>query len=332
MKASISKNYGTPEVFNYGEVVTPVPNRNEVLVKIHVSTVTGSDLMMRRGKPYIGRLFLGLTKPKTTILGFDFAGEIYGLGEHVTAFKVGDRVFGGTTALGTYAEYACIHIDDVISILPPNMTFMEAAPVAGSAITVMNFLKGLANIKTGNRVLINGASGSLGTYAVQIAKTYGAEVTVVCISANLKMVKELGADFVIDYTTSDFTQNNKRYDIIFDTVGNRTFSDCKKSLTDSGVFLSTVINFRLMLDILKTSFMFSKKRAKSSSTGMLHAKRRLAYLLELKQLMERRKIKTIIDQTYTLDQMIKAHQHAESGPKKGNIIITIPPDQITVLK
>ena len=322
MKASVSKKYGTPEVFKIDEVAKPTPKHNEVLVKIFATTVTGSDIMMRKGKPYIGRLYLGLTKPKTTILGFDFAGEIVETGKDVASFKVGDKVFGGTIALGSYAEYTCVDINDVITTMPENISYQEAAPVCGSGITVMNFLKGLAKIKVGDKLLVNGASGSLGTYAVQIAKQFGAEVTGVCSTTNMKMVKELGADFVIDYTNTDFTKAGKQYDVIFDTIGKSSFSECKKSLTKNGIYLSSVISFPLIWQIMKTS-LFGTKKAKSSSTGMLPAKRRFIYFLELKELLKDQKIKTVIDNIYPLSQMADAHKYVEKGHKKGNIIISI---------
>jgi NADPH:quinone reductase-like Zn-dependent oxidoreductase len=322
MKAIVSKKYGTPEVFKIEDVTKPSPKNNEVLVRVYAATVTGSDLMMRNGKPYIGRLYLGLRKPKTTILGFDFAGEIVEIGKEVTSFKVGDKVFGGTTSLGCYAEYTCVNVNDVVTTLPENINYNSAAPVSGSGITVMNFLKGLGNLKSGDKILINGASGSLGTYAIQIAKYFGAEVTGVCSKTNLTMVKELGADFVIDYTSEDFSKNGKKYDIIFDTVGKISFSTCKNSITETGIYLSSVINIPLLFQMLKTSF-FGKKKVKSSSTGMLPAVKRLDYLLELKEMLKAEKIKTVIDTTYPLSKMSDAHTYVEKGHKKGNIVIEI---------
>lgn len=322
MKAIVSKRYGTHEVFTLEEVTKPVPKSNEVLVRAHAATVTGSDIMMRRGKPYVGRLFLGLFKPKTTILGFDFAGEVVETGKDVTSFQVGDRVFGGTTSLGCYAEYMCVNASDVIATIPEKTSYQSAAPISGSAITVMNFLKGLANVKAGDKILINGASGSLGTYAVQIAKYFGAEVTGVCSASNMKMVRDLGADFVIDYTTEDFTKNGKQYDVIFDTVGKIRYSSSKDSLTDRGIYLSSVIEVSLLLQILKSS-LFGTKKVKSSSTGMLSVEERLAYFLELKEMLQTEKIRTVVDTTYSLSQMGEAHQYVEKGHKKGNVIITI---------
>jgi NADPH:quinone reductase-like Zn-dependent oxidoreductase len=322
MKASVSKNYGTPEVFKMENVDTPKPNDNEVLVRIHSATVTGSDLMMRAGKPYVGRLFLGISKPKTTILGFDFAGEVVEIGKSVSKFKVGDKVFGGNTTLGAYAEYTCVKEEDVITTMPENISFQTAAPVSGSAITVMNFLKGIAKIKAGDKVLINGASGSLGTYAIQIAKEMGAVVTGVCSTSNVELVYSLGADHVIDYTKQDFTKNHEQYNIIFDTVGKVGFSKAKNSLTPNGVYLSSVLSGSLLFQVLITSF-FGSKKAKFSSTGMLPVKERLSYFLELKELLKAKKITTVIDHSYHISQMAAAHAYVEKGHKKGNIIINL---------
>lgn len=322
MKASVSRMYGTPEVFTIEDLAKPIPKQNEVLVRVYATTVTGSDLMMRKGKPYVGRLYLGLRKPKTTVLGFDFAGEIVEIGKDVSSFKVGDRVFGGTTALGCYAEYRCINVDDVIATIPENMDYPSAAPVSGSGITVMNFLKGLGKLKAGDKLLINGASGSLGTYAVQIGKYFGAEVTGVCSTTNMEMVKGLGADFVIDYTREDFTKNGQHYAVIFDTVGKMTFSSCKNSLTKEGIYLSSVISMPLLWQMMKTA-LFGKKKVKSSATGTLPAKKRLDYLLELKEMLKDEKIKTVIDTSYSLSQMCEAHTYVEKGRKKGNVVIEL---------
>lgn len=322
MKASVYLHYGEPEVLHIAEVTRPIPKHNEVLIRVQTSTVTAADIMMRKGKPAIGRLYLGLLKPKRTILGFEFAGEIVEIGNGVTTFSVGERVFGGTTALGCYAEYVCVSAEDVIATMPDNITFEEASPVSGSAITVMNFLQGKANIKKTDNVLVYGASGGVGSYAVQIAKWFGAEVTAVCGTSNQAMAKSLGADFVIDYTQEDFTQSGKRYDIIFDTVGKTSFSHCKHSLTSTGVYLSTVLSFPLLFQMLWTA-LFGGKKAITASTGMLPAKERLRYLLQMKELLQTGKIVTVIGARYTLSQMPEAHRYVEKGHKKGNLIITI---------
>jgi NADPH:quinone reductase-like Zn-dependent oxidoreductase len=322
MKAITYKMYGTPKVLTLQDIEKPNPKPHEVLIKVHATTVTSADIMMRKGEPVIGRLYLGLKKPKRTILGFEFAGEIVALGQDVSLFKVGDKVFGGTTTLGCYAEYVCVSEKDVLTTMPENTSYEEAAPISGSAITVLNFLKGKANIQPHQKVLINGASGGVGTYAVQIAKHFGAEVTAVCSTSNVDMVKSLGADTVIDYTKEDFTKNGMQYDIIFDTVNKRSFSECKNALTPNGVYMPTVLNTSLFFQMIWTSIVGGKK-VKSSSTGLLPVKDRLKYLMEIKELLKKGKIKTVMDKHYPLSQMAAAHAYVEKGHKKGNLVITV---------
>jgi NADPH:quinone reductase-like Zn-dependent oxidoreductase len=322
MKAIESKKYGSPEVFQMNETATPSPKSNEVLIKVHATTVTAADIMMRTGKPLAGRLYTGIKEPKRKILGFEFAGEVVEVGEGVKLLKSGDRVFGGTTTLGCYAEYVCVNVEDVITTIPENISYEEAAPISGSAITAWNFLVGKGNIKKNQKVLINGASGGVGTYAVQIAKHFGAEVTGVCSTGNLEMVKSLGADHVVDYTKDDFTIKGKQYDIIFDTVANKSFLQCKKSLTKNGVYLSTILNMPLIIQMIWTSF-FAGKKAKSSATGLLPTKQRLNFLSEIKELMKTGKIKSVINHSYPLSRIADAHIYVEKGHKKGNVIITV---------
>lgn len=322
MQAIEYVQYGAPEVLHLNEATKPSPKSNEVLVRVYATTVTAADIMMRTGKPYIGRLYTGLKGPKRTVLGFEFAGEVVETGEAVTLFKTGDKVFGGTTTLGCYAEYVCVSEHEVLTTMPENISYEEAAPVNGSAITVMNFLKGLGKIQKNQKVLINGASGGLGTYAIQIAKHFGAEVTGVCSTNNVVLVKSLGADNVIDYTREDFTKNGEQYDIIFDTVGKSSFSACKNSLTKNGVYLSAVLDFTLFLQIIWTSI-FGGKKAKSSATGMLAVQERLNYFMELKELLSTAKIKTVIDNCYPLSQVAEAHIYVEKGHKKGSVVISV---------
>jgi NADPH:quinone reductase-like Zn-dependent oxidoreductase len=322
MNAIEYKEYGSPQVFEFNQVLKPKPKSNEVLVKVHSSTVTAADIMMREGKPLIGRLYLGIKRPKRTILGFEFAGEVVEVGNNVVRFKVGDKVFGGTTTLGCYSEYVCISEKDVITTMPEGIDYEEAAPVSGSAITVFNFLVGLAKIKKGQKILIIGASGGLGTYAIQIAKHFGAVVTGVCSTENVNLVYTLGADDVIDYNKTDFTGNGEQYDIIFDTVNKSSFSKCKKSVAENGIYLPTVFGFNLLVQIFYTS-LFGSKKIKTSSTGLLPVKVRLNYFEEIKELLKTGKIKTVIDKKYSLSQMAEAHSYVEKGHKKGNVVIEI---------
>lgn len=320
MKAIEYKNYGGPEMLQLTEVPQPMPKTNEVLVKVYATTVTAADIMMRAGEPLIGRLYLGLRKPKRTILGFEFAGEVVALGAAVTAFQVGDRVFGGTTAMGAYAEYLCVSDKDVIATLPDTISYEEAAPVTGSAITVLNFLKGLANVQPGQKVLINGAAGGLGTYALQYAKLLGAEVTAVCSAANAELAMALGADIVVDYLKTDFTKTGMQYDVIFDAVSKRSFGECKPALTKHGLYLPTVMSGTMMLQIICTAI-FGGKRIKSSATGMLSAKERLRYLLEIKELMHSGKLNTVVDRRFELAKMPAAHEYVGLGHKKGSVVV-----------
>lgn len=322
MKAIQYHNYGSAEVLQLTEISKPSPAPGEILIRVYVTTVTAADVMMREGKPYIGRLFIGLNKPKNSTLGFDFAGEVVDTGEQVTKFKKGDRVFGGITSLGSYAEYLCVNENDVVTNLPENISYEQAVPLAGSAITALNFLKGLGKIKEGHKVLLIGASGAVGSYAVQYAKLVGAEVTGVCSTVNVGLVQSLGAHYVIDYTREDFISNGKEYDVIFDCVAKRSYSECKNSLANRGIYMSTVMNLQLLKQILSTSLRGSKK-AKTRATGMLPVKERLSYLIELKGMLETGKLLSLIDSSLPLEQMAKAHAYVEGGRKKGNLVINI---------
>lgn len=323
MKAIICTKYGSPSVLQLKEVDKPSPKTNEVLVKIKSASVTTADGMMRKGSPYIGRLFIGLMKPKYPVTGTGFAGEIEAIGKNVTFFKNGDQVFGESIfGLGTNAEYVCIPEDGVITLKPNSLSHEEAAPVCDGALTSLNFLRDMAKIKAGQNVLIIGASGSLGTAAIQLAKYFGTNVTGICSTQNLSMVKAIGADTVIDYTKDDFTQINKSYDIIFDTLGKHSFSDCKSSLTKKGIYLSPVLDISLLFQMLWTS-VFSHKKAMFSATGIRPAPELKTLLNELKIIFEAGKINSIIDKRYSLEQTADAHSYVELGHKKGNVVLIL---------
>ncbi|MEQ6118749.1 NAD(P)-dependent alcohol dehydrogenase [Reichenbachiella sp. MALMAid0571] len=324
MKAIVTTKYGGPDVLQLQQVDKPTPKDNEVLVKIHASSVTTADSMMRTGKPYFGRLFTGITKPKHATPGTGFAGQIETVGKDVTLFKVGDSVFGESIfGTGTNTEYVCVAENGIIAAKPDNITCEEATPICDGAVTSMNFLKNLGNIQPGQKVLINGASGSLGTAAVQLARHFEAEVTGVCSTANIELVKSLGADKVIDYTKEDFTATGETYDIIYDTVGKLSFSKCKDSLTENGAYISPVIKLPLLIQMLWTSLTGSKKKAKFSATGLLPVAEIQAFLQELRVLFEENKIKSVIDKCYPLEQVAEAHRYIDQGHKKGNIVITM---------
>jgi len=323
MKAIVCTKYGPPEVLQLKEVEKPTPKNNEVLIRIFTVTVGTEDPLHRKGEPYfLVRVFIGFTKPKKSILGTEFAGVIEAVGKDVKLFKKGDQVFGSTGAgFGCYAEYVCMPEDGFLSIKPPNITNEEAAPVCG-ALAAWNFLKAKANIKSGQKVLINDASGNIGSAAVQIAKVFRAEVTGVCSTANLELVKSLGADIVIDNKNEDFTKNGQTYDIIFDAAGKSTFSQCKNSLKKRGIYLTTFPTLSVLLQMFWTS-MFNSKKVKFSATGLRPIPERLTFLKELIKLFEEGRLKTIIDKSYQLEQIVEAHRYVEKGHERGNVVVTL---------
>ena len=322
MKAIVCTKYGAPEVLQLQEVAKPVAKDHEVLIKVHATAATTSGLSGHTGKPFFARFITGLTRPKKNILGMQVAGEVEAVGKDVKLFREGDQVFGHTgLALGAYAEFMCMPEDGALVIKPTNMTFEESAAVIEGALTALPFLRDKANIQSGQDVLIYGASGSVGTASIQVAKYYGAEVTGVCSTTNLEMVKALGADKVIDYTKEDFTKNGQTYDIIFDTVGKSSFSRCKSSLKQKGVYLDSG-KLATILPMLWTS-KFGSKKAILTATGLRPAREKIKDLVFLKELIEAGKIKPVIDRSYPLEQTADAHRYVETGHKKGNVVIAV---------
>jgi NADPH:quinone reductase-like Zn-dependent oxidoreductase len=322
MKAIVCTKYGPPEVLQLKEVDKPIPKDNEVLIKVNATTATAASLNGRKGEPFFVRFFMGLTKPKKNILGQELAGEIEAVGKDVKLFKEGDQVFGMTGgALGAHAEFKCMPEDGALVIKPTNMTYEESVAVVEGGLTALNFLRNKANIRSGQKVIIIGASGSVGTASTQVAKYFGAEVTGVCSTANLELVKSLGANLVIDYTKEDFTKNGQTYDIIFDTVGKRSFSLCKGSLTQKGVYLDAA-GVATIFPMLWTS-MFGRKKAILTATYVRPASEITKDLIFLKELIEAGKIQSVIDRRYPLEQTAEAHRYVETGRKKGNVVITL---------
>lgn len=311
MKAIVCTKYGPPEVLQLKEVNKPSPKNNEVLIKISTTTAHVGDTKIRSLKPGFGpvkdfffkpmmRLMLGIKGPRNKILGMDLAGEIVDIGKDVTKFRKGNQIFASSFQgfkFGAYAEYKCMPEDGLLAIKPNNMTYEEVVPISNGALTALAILR-KAKIQTGQKVLIYGASGSMGTYSVQLAKYFGAEVTGVCSTRNLEMVKSLGADKVIDYTLENFNDSNETYDVIFDSVSKITSSQRKKSLKKTGIYLDGL----------------------SSSNGL---KLKPEDLVFLKELCEAGKLKTVIDRQYSLEEMVEAHRYVDGGHKKGNVIITI---------
>ena len=309
MKAVICTRYGPPEVLKIVEIEKPVPGDREVLIRIVATTVHIGDTKVRRLEPGLGpvtdfffkpvmRIILGFRGPRKKILGMELAGDIETVGNNVTRFKPGDPVFASTEfGFGAHAQYRCMPEDGVLAIKPATMSYEEAAPVSNGGLTaLMNLRKG--NIQKGQKVLIYGASGSIGTYAVQLAKYYGAEVTGVCSTANLAMVKSLGADKVIDYTQEDFTQGADTYDVVFDAVGKIESSKRKRALTKTGVYISAL-----------------------AMSGNIRLK--VEDLIVLRDLCEAGTLKTVIDRRYPLAQIVEAHRYVDKGHKKGNVVISM---------
>ena len=320
MKAIVCTEYGSPDVMKLKDVKKPTPKENEVLIKIYATTVTSADLRIRKADPFPIRFFYGLIRPKSnTVLGSELAGAIEAVGKNVKQFKAGDLVFAGTgTRLGTNAEYMCLPETGAIAIKPTNMTFEEATAIPFGATTSLVFLRDKGKIQSGQHVLIFGASGALGTAAVQIAKFYGAQVTGVCSTANLALVKALGADTVIDYTKEDFTQSGKTYDIVFDTSGKSQFSGCLKSLKHNGLYLRAVhMDLCPLLRGLWTSMTSSKKVIGGVAIA------RQEDVIFLKELIEAEKMKSVIDRRYPLEQTAEAHRYVEQGHKQGCVVITV---------
>lgn len=323
MKAVYCSKYGAPEVLEVREINRPSPRENEVLVKVKSASVTTADSMIRRGTPFYGRFFIGLFRPKHPIMGTGFSGEVVEKGKEVTQYEIGDLVVG-ETALGfsANAEYVVIGEDGIIDIKPDNVSFQQAASICDGPLTSLNFLRNLGNIKKGDRVLINGASGSLGTAAVQLAKHFGAIVTGVCSSSNIELVKSLGADEVIDYNKQDFTQTQGAYDVIYDTIGKSSYSNCKKSLTSQGIYMSPVLSMKLLCDMMRTSIV-KRKRAKFSATGILKVPELKEMLEEITQLMEKEALRMVVEREYPMERVVEAHTYIDSGRKKGNVVLVI---------
>ncbi len=317
MKAIELSKYGAPEFLQMKEVEKPSPKENEILIKIHASSVSSGDARMRRADPFVIRLIFGFKRPRRPILGVVVAGEIEAIGTSVSKYKIGDQVFGSSGMnFGAHAEYVSVPEDAVLALKPCNMSYEEAAAIPFGATASMHFLR-TANIQQDQKVLIYGASGALGTLAVQLAKNYGAEVTAVCSTPNVELMKSLGAHYVIDYTQEDFTRNGKKYDVIFDTIGKSSLRKALKSLSDNGYLLLASAGIGTMIGGSFKS-MFIKKKIVS---GVI--KETVKDMNFFKQLIEKGSLKAVIDRTYPLEQIAEAHAYVDKGHKKGNVIISV---------
>ncbi|MDO9511911.1 MAG: NAD(P)-dependent alcohol dehydrogenase [Bacteroidales bacterium] len=330
MKAIVYTKFGPPEVLQLKEVPKPSPKDNEILIKVYATSVNYGDLVARNfieiaprkfNMPGLfwlfAKIYLGFSRPKISILGNEFAGEIESVGKGVKSFKQGDRVFGYLDqSMGAYAEYLCISEKAVLAIMPYNTTYEEAAVLPYGALMALSLLQKV-NIRSGQKILINGASGGIGSAAVQIAKHFGAEVTGVCGTPRLEFVKALGADKVIDYSQEDFTQNGETYDLIFDILGKSSFPKCKNSLNQNGRYLLSSFKSKQLFQMLWTSINGSKKVICAIAPGSIKD------LISVKELIEAGKIKAIIDRHFSLENIAEAHRYIEQGQKQGNVVIRV---------
>jgi NADPH:quinone reductase-like Zn-dependent oxidoreductase len=337
MKAIVYEEYGSPDVLQVKEIEKPVQASNEIRIKIHAANVGYGDITARNFKNIPSREFnmpsllwlpsrfmFGFNKPRTGILGAEFAGEIEAIGQDVSRFRVGDQVFAYVgQSMGANAEYRCMPEDGLVAIKPANMTYEEAATIPYGGIMALSILRKV-NIQPGQSVLVNGASGGIGSLAVQLAKHYGAIVTGVCGTPRLEYVKSLGADKVVDYTQEDFTQSGETYDVIFDILGKSTFAQCKRALKPNGIYLLASFKMKKLVEMLwtsLTSMLFRRGRGKKVICAF--ASEKVDDLIFLKELAEEEKIKAIIDRCYPLEQTAQAHGYIEAGQKKGNVVISV---------
>ena len=321
MKAVIAEQYGGPEVLTIQTLAIPIPKSNEIIIKIKATSVTRASGMMREGKPYFGRLFIGLTKPKVKTPGTDLAGIVTGVGSSVTSFKVGDKVMAETGLnYGAYAEYICLPDDGLIIHQPTNVSAEEATGILDGASTALAFLTDQVKIKKGDKVLINGASGGIGTAAIQLAKNFGADVTAVCSGKNKALVKDIGADQVFDYTKNELESSSDLFDVIFDTVGTLSYAKSKLNLKENGVYMTPVLSMSVLLNMLFVS-PFSQKKLKFDATGMRKKELQMRDLIQIGELLATNKLKTVIDKVYALNQIQAAHTYVDTGRKRGNVIL-----------
>jgi NADPH:quinone reductase-like Zn-dependent oxidoreductase len=319
MRAIINTKYGPPEVVKLMDVDKPVPKDNEVLVKVHATTVNRTDCGFRSAVYFISRFYSGLFRPKFKTLGNEFAGEIEAVGNEVTSFHIGDKVFGFSgSKFGAHAEYMTIAENDSITTIPVNLSFEEAAPITEGGHYALCDIRAV-NVKSGQDVLVYGASGAIGSAAVQLVKYFGAKVTAVCSTKNVELLKSLGADHVIDYTTQDFTKTGQTFDFIFDSVGKSSFGKCKPLLNKKGIYISTELgkhSENIFLALITP--IFGRKKVLFPIPTITKED-----VIFLKELVETGKYKPVIDKLYTLEQIVEAYKYVETGQKTGNVVITL---------
>ena len=329
MKAIVCTKYGPPDVLKLEEIQKPTPGDDEILVEVHAASVNYSNLILVRGKPFLARLGFGLLKPKLKIPGSDIAGRVEGVGRNAKQFRPGDEVFGDLSNCGRggYAEYVCVP-ENVLALKPANISFEEAAAVPEAALVALQALRDKGQIQPGQKVLIYGASGGIGTFAVQIAKYFGAEVTGVCSTRNLDMVRSIGADHVIDYTQEDFIKNGQRYDLIVATAGYRSIFDYKRALSPKGMYVATGGSMAQIFQGLLIGPWISMTGRKKMGNLLVKPNKDLAFM---KELIEAGKVKPVIDRRYTLSEVAEALRYYGEGHAKGKVVITVEQNNNTSL-
>ncbi len=321
MQAAVLTRYGAPENIEITTLAQPTPRAKEVLVKVYASPVTTADTMLRRAEPAVTRLFLGFTRPRARVMGTGFAGKVVAVGAEVEDFAVGDRVYGESGfGFAANAEYVCVPADGVINWIPLALPYPDAATLCDGPLTSYHFLKTLANVEPGQSVLIIGASGSLGTAAVQLARAFGAQVTGVCSGRNAELVHSLGADEVIDYSKTKLSKVRETYDVVFDTIGNTSYRKSRHLLTERGLYLTPVLNFSTLVDVARTRF-FSQQQAKFAAVGTLPPPQLRGYLETLTELIADGQLRVVIDRKYPLGEAAAAHRYVDSGRKRGNVVL-----------
>ncbi len=318
MKAVMTTEYGPPEVLKLGEVETPVPGAKEVLIRVRACVAGPADSAFREGKPFVIRMLYGFSRPKFPVGGTEFAGEVVAIGPLVTRYRVGDQVFGlSPDSFGAWAEYLCLPEDKSFAVKPATLSFEDAVAIADGAPTARTFLKDTARLQPGQKVLINGAAGAVGSYAVQIAKHLGAHVTGVCSTANVEYVASLGADSVVDYSKEDFTRSGKAYDVLFDAVGKSSFGACRKVLTPRGMYMTTVPTLALLADLVGN--LGRSQKAAFATGGLVQNNQTFT---ELAQWADAGHLWPVIHQRLPMEQMAEAHRHVDTGHKRGNLVLT----------
>lgn len=323
MKAIVYTEYGTADVLQLKEIAKPTPKDDEVMVKVYAVSANAADIHLLRADPFLIRLSSGLLKPKNRILGSDIAGRVEAVGRNIKEFKPGDDVFGDISAdgWGGFAEYVCVH-ENTLVLKPANLSFAEAAAVPMAAVTALQGFHYAGQVQPGQKVLINGASGGVGTFAVQLAKTFGAEVTAVCSTRNVDVARSIGADYVIDYTKEDFARNGKKYDLIIATNGDRSISDYRSALSPTGIYVQTGGSMRQMTQAMLQGPWISKTGSqKMGNMGV--AKPNKKDLLTMKELLEAGKVKPVVDRCYPLSEAAEAIRYLEAGHAQGKVVITV---------